>query len=147
MAVAALQGALYSRELCRPRIPDLLNLLAVFFLLIHAVLVTVAAPPMYKLMMVRAGLQAPDAGLPAVITRYYRLQFAHDMIFWTCLWCIKAAFLSLYWPMIAEQRTALRWQRQFFYGVVGLTLSAYLACLLPLPLACPSFSYNSRTCP
>lgn len=130
-----------------PQLPEALHLLALCFLFAHAVLVTVMASPTYALMQVRSGRAAPSAHLAEVITRFYRFQFAENVIFWTGLWCVKASFLMLYWPTIGCARSSLGWQRRMFIVVIIFTALAYAACLIPLPLACPSFSYTASTSP
>lgn len=126
---------------------DLFALLAEIFLLAHSVDITVMARPLYRMMAIRAGVAAPTPGLDRTITLYYRLQFAENMMYWSCLWSVKAGFLVFYHRLLGRicQQVPDRFvkQRIFLWGVMGYTGLAYVGCILPVALACPSLTYLS----
>ena len=63
-----------------------------------------------------------------------RWSFPIVIVFWTCLWCVKASFLSLFYRII-KPWTILR---RCWYFVVFLTVGSYIGAIMTNIFTCKS---------
>lgn len=64
---------------------------AIILLLASSIILTLAIPSMYMVLLVVAGLEQPKTNFLDTGTHYLKLQFALTLLFWTCLWSVKGA--------------------------------------------------------
>ena len=70
-------------------------------------------------------------------TKYLRIQFALIVLFWTCLWAVKAAFLAFYKTLF--DNGFLGWQKVAWWIVVVFTFLSYVVNWPLQFLACQPF--------
>ncbi|KAH7029080.1 uncharacterized protein B0I36DRAFT_128162 [Microdochium trichocladiopsis] len=91
--------------------------------------------PMYDMLLVGAGLAAPTADFMANSSVYLKCQFASTLLFWTCLWTVKACFLAFFYRLVNN----LAWPRRVWIGICVFTGLTYVASVITYPLSCTSF--------
>ncbi|KAK3075664.1 hypothetical protein LTR53_000812 [Teratosphaeriaceae sp. CCFEE 6253] len=93
------------------------------------------APSMYELLAVSVGR---ETATPAFLLRgsfYLKCQFASTLLFWTCLWSVKASFLAFFRQLTAN----LKWPRMAWWVVTIITTLAFIGSIITYPVSCTSF--------
>ncbi|KAK2734540.1 hypothetical protein FQN57_001645 [Myotisia sp. PD_48] len=110
---------------------DVFAITAYFMLLGQLVLVTVMTPQIYLLIDVYAGV-TPPADYLDQITFMIKIMYAHSMLFTTCVYCVKASFLSLFWRLIRNLVNFRKawWGTAIFCGLTYCTTIAFF------PISC-----------
>jgi hypothetical protein len=106
---------------------------------------TAMSPAMYELLAVSVGGEQPT---PAFFERgayYLRCQFASTVLFWTCLWSVKASFLAFFFQLTKRLTQA----RRAWWSVTTITVLAFAGSIISYPISCTSFTigmclYNDR---
>lgn len=109
--------------------------LALLILLGLALVLTVAIPSMYQVLNVGAGLAKPDTNFMKNATFYLKLQFALTYLYWSCLWAVKACFLSFYHRLTKN----LKYCRQVWWATVIISVLSYIGAIITYPVSCSSF--------
>lgn len=107
-------------------------LAALTFLVVNAVLQTLQAPSLYYLVLVSVGRVPAGEALLAQGNEYVRYEFVIIALFWTITWCVKAAFLSLYWRIFE----GLPEHRRMWWVVAVFSASAYVGCWIASVWTC-----------
>ncbi|MCJ1273487.1 hypothetical protein MMC21_001279 [Puttea exsequens] len=110
--------------------------LALAILLGLAITLTVAIPDMYQLLNVGAGLEKPGADFLSNASEYLKLQFALTILYWSCIWAVKACFLSFFHRLTV----GLKWCRWAWWATVVITTISYIGCVITYPVSCASFT-------
>ena len=98
---------------------------------------TLYLPIIYRLTAVEAGeLRLPPIELLALKLRFLKYSVSIRLIFWSCLWAAKAAFLALYWQLFNPSRSFVR----AWWIVLGFTIVTYFVCVAGVLTACGSAS-------
>ncbi|KAH6615538.1 hypothetical protein B0J18DRAFT_373132 [Chaetomium sp. MPI-SDFR-AT-0129] len=108
--------------------------LALASLLGLCVLETIQLPSLYYITGILTGA-IPLTSAEVIINHtesYLLYQFPITILFWTVLWSVKGAFLSLYWRLFRD----LNWYRRFWFGLAVFTFLAYGGCVTTLVLSC-----------
>ncbi|KAF6219280.1 hypothetical protein HO133_005105 [Letharia lupina] len=100
--------------------------LALLILLGLALVLTVAIPSMYQVLNVGAGLAEPDTDFMKNATFYLKLQFALTYLYWSCLWAVKACFLSFYHRLTKN----LKYCRQVWWATVIISVLSYIGAII-----------------
>ncbi|KAJ5690207.1 hypothetical protein N7462_004599 [Penicillium macrosclerotiorum] len=117
----------------RLMIDDYFVLLALFFLIVNAILQTLQAPHLYYMILDVTG---PDIVYHGTHYTYY--EFAIIGVFWSVLWSIKGSFLALFW-MISD---GLPRYRAFWWGTTVFAVLAYIGCWFASVFTChPATDY------
>ncbi|KAF2668646.1 hypothetical protein BT63DRAFT_440766 [Microthyrium microscopicum] len=120
-------------------VDDLLAGFALVLLLVNALLITVMADDMYATLalsnLVGLGALNKQKDFYDTVSTYMKLQFTEMVVFWTCLWMVKASFLSFF----IRLTTGLPLYRRIWYATVVLTSAGYIAAMITYPLSCSSF--------
>lgn len=90
---------------------------------------------MYELLSVGVGHEPVTAGFTQRGASYLKYQFASTLLFWTCLWTVKASFLTFFGSLTKN----LGWQRRGWWAVTMITALSYVGSIITYPLACTSF--------
>jgi len=96
---------------------------------------------MYELLAVSVGREQPT---PAFLQRgsyYLKCQFASTVLFWTCLWSVKASFLAFFFQLTKR----LTWPRRAWWAVTVITALAFAGSVISYPLSCTSFTIGKCT--
>jgi hypothetical protein len=91
---------------------------------------------MYELLAVSVGRKQPT---PAFLLRgsyYLKCQFASTVLFWTCLWSVKASFLAFFFQLTKR----LTWPRRAWWAITTITALAFAGSIISYPLSCTSFT-------
>lgn len=67
------------------------------------------------------------------------MQFAITLVFWSCLWTVKASFLTLFYPL----GNGLKLDRMLWYGATTITVIGYIFCVISYPLSCTEFTVGT----
>ena len=98
---------------------------------------TIYLPIIYRLTAVEAGeLSLPPTELMALNLTYLKYSVAVRLIFWSCLWAAKGAFLALYWQLFNPSRSFVR----AWWIVLAFTIVTYFVCVAGVLTACGSAS-------
>ncbi|OBT82276.1 hypothetical protein VE02_10139 [Pseudogymnoascus sp. 03VT05] len=87
------------------QLDDIFTAFALAILVASAIMYTVIREPMFNLVEITAGIRpiptTPEAEAIFVSETelYLRMQFAITLAFWSCLWTVKASFLTLFYPL------------------------------------------------
>ncbi|KAL2268278.1 hypothetical protein VTJ83DRAFT_3124 [Remersonia thermophila] len=108
--------------------------LALAALLALCVLETIQLPRLYYITGILSGDVALTTAEEIIFQtrQYLRFQFPITILFWSVLWCVKAAFLALYWRLFRD----LTWYRRAWYMLAVFTFLAYGGCILTLTFSC-----------
>jgi len=111
---------------------DYWMLVALFFLLVNAILQTVQTYPLYYL--VGASLDEIPEGeaLLAQGGKFVYLEFITIGLFRTIIWCVKASFLTLYWRLFESLPAC----RRLWWAVAVFAALAYVGCWISSALVC-----------
>ncbi|KAL3473280.1 hypothetical protein BJX99DRAFT_233952 [Aspergillus californicus] len=126
-------------RLKRLLLDDYFVLLAVFFLVSNAILQTLQAPHLYHMVLTP---QDGDIAHHSVI--YVHYMFVIIALFWSVLWCVKAAFLAVFWTLTDHLPHYRRW----WWGITVFSFLAYVGCWLASALNChpPSDYFKFGKC-
>jgi drug/metabolite transporter (DMT)-like permease len=118
----------------RPSGEDYWVWLALAALLTLCILQTIQLSSLYFITAVMKGALPVKEYSKLIPTteNYLRFQFPIVVLFWTVLWCIKAAFLALYFKLFRE----LTLYRRVWYVLATFTFLAYVGCIITLSLSC-----------
>ena len=72
----------------------------------------------------------------ASITQFLKFQFAASMIFWTCVWSVKASFLAFF----KRLTTNVKGHYAAWWVILVITVLAYIGCVITYPVSCSDFS-------
>jgi hypothetical protein len=108
---------------------DYICVLALAILLANTALTTVMAPPMYEILRMAAGREQPTAAFAEQATLYLRCQFASTMLFYTCLWAVKASFLVFFHRLTSHTK----WPQRAWYAVAIITGLSYCGTIITYP--------------
>lgn len=90
---------------------------------------------MYELLNVGAGLTEPGPTFPAHGSYYLKLQFTLTLLYWSCLWAVKACFLSFF----RRLTKGLKYCTWFWYFTAVIVALSYIGCVITYPISCSSF--------
>ncbi|KFZ19326.1 hypothetical protein V501_00713 [Pseudogymnoascus sp. VKM F-4519 (FW-2642)] len=110
------------------QLDDIFTAFALAILVASAIMYTVIREPMFNLVEITAGIRpiptTPEAEAIFVSETelYLRMQFAITLAFWSCLWTVKASFLTLFYPL----GNGLKLDRMLCYPVTctGFTMGS-----------------------
>lgn len=128
--LVALRTAVRART-SSPTVDDYCIFFALTCLLSLCVLETIQLPSLYYIAGVLAGT-APIVGIIEKTERYLLFQFPIVILYWSTLWSVKAAFLTLYWKIFRD----LPVYRRVWYILALFCLLAYGGCLVTLTVSC-----------
>lgn len=94
------------------------------------------SPPMYELLDVGAGRAQLTPTFMLRASYYLKCQLASIVLFWTCLWSVKASFLAFFYQLTER----LTWPRRAWWVLVVFTTLAFTASVISYPLSCTSFT-------
>jgi hypothetical protein len=114
---------------------------AIICLLANAILTHAMLQPMYvtiKMQQWSASIKRDEGevDLFASIVQFLKFQFAETMIFWTCLWSVKASFLAFF----KRLTTNVRGHLVAWWIIVVITALAYIGCAITYPVSCSEFT-------
>ncbi|KFZ01867.1 hypothetical protein V500_00583, partial [Pseudogymnoascus sp. VKM F-4518 (FW-2643)] len=98
---------------------------------------------MFNLVEVLTGLQAPptteaaSAKFISDTNLYIRMQFAITLVFWSCLWTVKASFLTLFYPL----GNGLKLDPT--HCPAPNSPLGYIFCVISYPLSCTEFTVGT----
>ena len=119
--------------------------LAVVLLIANTIVTTIMAPPMYELIQVSLGLMEATPDFFAHASMYLKLQFASTLLFWSCLWSVKATFLAFFYRLTDH----MKWARIGWWIVTTLTILFYIGSVITYPVSCTNFQLGKirlRSC-
>ncbi|KAK3673911.1 hypothetical protein LTR78_006113 [Recurvomyces mirabilis] len=119
----------------RQLIDDTLLVLALCMLISNSIVTSLMAEPMYDLLKYSHGLLIPGPEFMTRSTFYLKCQFASTVLFWSCLWTVKACFLAFFYQLSNQTL----WPRRFWWAVAVITAISYVGCVITYPLSCTSF--------
>ena len=101
------------------------------------IIFTLFFPLGYRLSAIAAGelSVSPDTVI-ALNVKSLKYTFVIRLVFWTCLWAAKGAFLALYWQLFKPSRSFVR----VWWLVVVFTIITYFICVAGTLTACGSAS-------
>ena len=111
---------------------DFWMFLALVMLLALCILETIQLDSLYYMTAVIQGVIPPSVALVPKTEEYLRYEFPIVILFFGVLWCVKAAFLALYYKLFRE----IAVYRRVWYVLATFTLLAYGGCVLSLSLSC-----------
>ncbi|KAK3316869.1 hypothetical protein B0H66DRAFT_306861 [Apodospora peruviana] len=101
-------------------------------LLTLCTLETIQLPSLYYLTAVTAGSINITTDIVSKTEDYLRYEFPIVILFWTVLWCVKAAFLALYHKLFRD----LPIYRRLWYVLATFTFLTYGGCVVSLSVSC-----------
>lgn len=90
---------------------------------------------MYEILNVSNGRRVPDEGFADRASVYLKCQFASTVLFWSCLWAVKACFLAFFYRLTDQ----LIWPRRFWWAIATFTVLSYIGAIITYPVSCTSF--------
>ena len=113
----------------------------------EAMLITYSIDPMYRTlefanlppgmtkMKRENSVVQQAANLFEEISYFMKLQMAQYMVFWTCLWLVKASFLAFFRRLTNNlRRYVIAW-----WITVFITAISYCVAVITYPISCSSF--------
>jgi hypothetical protein len=101
--------------------------------LIMVVLLALQIRPLWEVLYIYDGrLNLLTKNTPPVARRLIRLLLPMLSMFWTVLWCVKASFLALFYPLVKRFRV----QNFLWYCVCVFAGLAYVGCWISSMLSC-----------
>ena len=98
---------------------------------------TLYLPIIYQLTAIEAGeLSLPPKEIIALNLIDLKYGVSVRLIFWSCLWAAKGAFMALYWQLFNPSRTFVR----AWWIVLVFTIVTYFVCVAGVLTACGSAS-------
>lgn len=119
---------------------------ALGFLFAESLLTTLMANSMYETLRITQdttnSTQIPDStgdgeALPAFVESYMKMQFAQMICFWTCIWLVKASFLTLSYRLLPKH---LRSYTVSWSILAGFTTLFFVLSIITYPIACNSLA-------
>jgi hypothetical protein len=130
----------------RFQLDDLFTIFAYLLLIALGTLYTVGHADLFELIRIAAGLIPPPttaAGFEVLIAKTeftLKQSFASMICFWSCLWMVKASFLTFFFPL----SKGLVWDRRLWYAVTTFVILAYIAIIIDFPLTCGNVENNFK---
>jgi hypothetical protein len=90
---------------------------------------------MYMILNVSNGREKAQADFAERASLYLKCQFASTILFWSCLWIVKACFLAFFYRLTNQ----LKWPRIYWWAVVAFTILSYVGAVITYPVSCTSF--------
>ena len=142
----ALRGYLRVRYNGRFQLDDLFTLFAYLLLIALGTLYTVGHADLFEMIRMAAGLIPDPTTLPEYETVVDKTEFvlkqsfASMICFWSCLWMVKASFLTFFFPL----SKGLIWDRRLWYAVTAFVCLSYIAIIIDFPLTCGNVENNFK---
>ncbi|RFU24353.1 hypothetical protein B7463_g11986, partial [Scytalidium lignicola] len=142
----ALRGFLRVKYYGRFQLDDFFAVFAYLLLIALAVLYTLGHKDLFYVLRIAAGQLSPpttEAGLQDLIVKsefVLKQSFASMICFWSCLWTVKASFLTFFYPL----REGLTWDRRLWYTVVVFVSLSYITIIIDFPLTCGNVENNFK---
>lgn len=114
---------------------------AIILLLANAAIITAMLKPMYitiQMQKFSASIkrQEPGVDIFASLVKFLKFQFGETLIFWTCLWAVKASFLAFFKRLTDNVKGHyLAW-----WIITVITGLAYIGCVITYPVSCSEFT-------
>lgn len=116
---------------------DVFQIFSWTLMLAEAIAFTLYYPVIYQLTAIEAGeVSLPPNEVIAVNLTYLKYGLSVRLIFWSCLWAAKGAFLALYWQLFNPSRSFVR----AWWIVLAFTIVTYFVCAAGVLTACGSAS-------
>lgn len=117
---------------------------ALVFLLGLSVVLTLANHSMYVVLHVGSGMKKPGKAFIRDGDLYLKLQDALTMLYWSCLWAVKACFLAFF-HRLTKGLKYLRWA---WWATLVITTLSYAGCCITYPVSCSTFKIGmiDRSC-
>jgi hypothetical protein len=110
---------------------------ALLTLLAHAIIIHFMLEPMYiafRMQSIVASSKRSSIWTPIILL--LKLQFTENVLFWTCLWAVKASFLAFFKRLTTNVRGySIAW-----WVIAVITSLAFVGSIITYPLACSDFS-------
>jgi hypothetical protein len=123
---------------------DILNGIAVLFLLSFLGTWQIIGPPLYQQQLYQQGVTSTEP--PAIDSHtFLRVGIANSLLFWCTIYCVKASFLALYWILFnVSDRFRIAW-----WLVTVYTTAAFLTTFVMAFWKCgsPKDFLNERKSP
>ncbi|KAK5740537.1 hypothetical protein LTR17_004574 [Elasticomyces elasticus] len=119
----------------RLHIDDGFAVLSFAMLIANGAVTTIMAPPMYELLAVSVGQEEATLAFLARASLYLKLQFTSTLLFWSCLWSVKASFLAFF----RQLTEGLNYPRRAWYAITAITTMAFIGSIITYPVSCTSF--------
>jgi hypothetical protein len=125
---------------------DWISGIALGFLFAESLIITLMANDMYETLRLSTSttnsVQNPTKlrkrdDFPPAVGSYMKTQFAQMVCFWTCIWLVKASFLTLSYRLLP---THLRLYTVSWYIIAGFTTLFFVISVISFPIACSAFS-------
>jgi hypothetical protein len=144
-SAVALRGYIRLRYNGRFQLDDIFAAVALALLFASGVLYSIAMDPLFQLANVATGIEPEPEGeafqdFETGVNLYLRLQFAITLAFWSCLWVVKASFLTFFYPL----SNGLRVDRILWYCVTAFASAGYIACVVSYPVSCSQFTLGRQ---
>jgi hypothetical protein len=129
------------------QLDDLFTLFAHILLVALVVIYTVGHGDLFYEIRIAAGLLPPpstEAGLQGLIDKAdvtLKQSFASLICFWSCLWMVKASFLTFFYSL----SDGLIWDRRLWYAVVAFVSLSYIAIVIDFTLTCGNPKNNFKS--
>ena len=108
---------------------------ALVILLGLSLVLTFAIPSMYEVLDVGSGLAQPTESIMPDGSFYLKMQYTLTMLYWSCLWAVKACFLAFLFRLTK----GLRYLRWAWWATAVITALSYCGCVVTYPVSCSSF--------
>ncbi|KAK0251910.1 hypothetical protein LTR91_006460 [Friedmanniomyces endolithicus] len=127
----------------RIHMDDGFAILALVVLIANGAVMTAMAPSMYELLAVSVGREIPTPAVMMRVSFYLKCQLASTILFWSCLWSVKASFLAFF----RQLSEGLLWPRRAWWAVTIVTLMSFLGSIVTYPVSCTSFVFGQCQAP
>ncbi|KAK1815647.1 hypothetical protein LTR12_009924 [Friedmanniomyces endolithicus] len=110
-------------------------ILALVVLIANGAVMTAMAPAMYELLAVSVGREAVTPAFMMRVSFYLKCQLASTILFWSCLWSVKASFLAFF-----RQLSQCQAPENVSRSLISLRFSTAVdvitdLCIIALPIA------------
>lgn len=121
-------------------IDDGFAFLAIILLLAHAILITTMLHSMYITVAMEnlaQGTPTKRSGIDVYgsLRLFLKLQFAQTMVYWSCVWSVKASFLAFFKRLTDNLKAHI----VAWWIITVITFLAYVGCVITYPVSCASF--------
>ncbi|KAF2404903.1 hypothetical protein EJ06DRAFT_485279, partial [Trichodelitschia bisporula] len=126
-------------------VDDALACFALVCLIANAIVITLMCPMMYATLQLASLGLGRRANLFDDVILYMRYQFSSTLLFWTCIWLVKASFLAFFKRLTLNLKAhTIAW-----WVIAGLTIAGYAGSVISYPLSCihPSIHEKRLTRP
>ncbi|KAK0258033.1 hypothetical protein LTR91_005757 [Friedmanniomyces endolithicus] len=121
----------------RLHMDDGFAILALVVLIANGAVMTAMAPAMYELLAVSVGREEVTPAFMMRVSFYLKCQLASTILFWSCLWSVKASFLAFF----RQLSEGLRWPRRAWWAVTIITTMSFMGSVVTYPVSCTSFVF------